>query len=398
MFDDPEPELGVVDEGDGGFGSAGDLVIAALEIDGVVVVDAALLAKGKVEVEQRRGGCGAEALGAGQQGVFPDGEGDEAGAALAGAVLALEFHLKDVVGVLGGGDFGVGQEGDEAALEGAETAFDFAFRLRTGGDEVGDAQRGEGALELGAGIAPIGRRLVAEQSEAIGVQRQRQAVAGEGATEVVEVVPGGIGGHEGAGEEFAGMIIHGEQQGLFVVGRPPLVNGGVVLPEFVDPRALPAPPGLGAGGGRADQEREVAARVGGHRFAVAVEGKAGGQFVRDELIIGRALQWEEGLQELLDRVRPSGAVIAAGEAEREGGAVLEPSRAEAEEVGATDAQELSGGVWIEGAAVESVQCLVEEAECEACRELMFGMVSLNARPAHRASLFVSLATLGLLKA
>ncbi len=143
MFDDPEPELGVVDEGDGGFGSAGDLVIAALEIDGVVVVDAALLAKGKVEVEQRRGGCGAEALGAGQQGVFPDGEGDEAGAALAGAVLALEFHLKDVVGVLGGGGFGVGQEGDEAALEGAETAFDFAFCLRGGCDEVGDAEGAE---------------------------------------------------------------------------------------------------------------------------------------------------------------------------------------------------------------------------------------------------------------
>jgi hypothetical protein len=67
MFDDPEPELRVVDEGDGGFGSACDLVVAALEIDGVVVVDAPLLAKGKVQVEQGRGGCGAEALGAGKQ-------------------------------------------------------------------------------------------------------------------------------------------------------------------------------------------------------------------------------------------------------------------------------------------------------------------------------------------
>jgi len=104
MFDDPEPELRVVDEGDGGFGSASDLVVAALEIDGVVVVDAALLAQGKVQVEQGPGWCRAEALGAGQQGVFPDGEGDEAGAALAGAVLALEFHLEDVVGVFGGGN------------------------------------------------------------------------------------------------------------------------------------------------------------------------------------------------------------------------------------------------------------------------------------------------------
>ena len=116
MFDDPELELRVVDEGNGGFGSAGDLVIAALEIDGVVVVDATLLAKGKVQVEQCLSGGGAEALGAGQQGVFPDAEGDEAGAALAGAVLALELHLEELVGVPRGGDFGVGKEGDDAAL------------------------------------------------------------------------------------------------------------------------------------------------------------------------------------------------------------------------------------------------------------------------------------------
>ena len=169
MFDDPEPELGVVDEGDGRFGSAGVLVIAALEIDGVVVVDAALLAEGKVQVEQRPGGCGAEALGAGQEGGFPDGEGDEAGAALAGAVLALEFHLKDVVGVLGGGGFGVGQEGDEAALEGAETAFDFAFCLRGGRDEVGDVEGAEGALEFALRVAAVAAGAWAEEAEGIGV-------------------------------------------------------------------------------------------------------------------------------------------------------------------------------------------------------------------------------------
>ncbi len=62
MFDDPELELRVVDEGDGGFGRASDLVVAALEINGVVVVDAALLAQEKVEVEQSREGCGAQGL------------------------------------------------------------------------------------------------------------------------------------------------------------------------------------------------------------------------------------------------------------------------------------------------------------------------------------------------
>ncbi len=226
MFDDPEPELGVVDEGDGRFGSAGVLVIAALEIDGVVVVDAALLAKGKVQVEQRRGRCGAEALGAGQQGVFPDGEGDEAGAALAGAVLALEFHLKDVVGVLGGGDFGVGQEGDEAALEGAETAFDFAFCLRGGRDEVGDVEGAEGALEFALRVAAVAAGAWAEEAEGIGVDGLGDAVVFKGGAEVAEVVPGGVGGDETARDVEAGMVIDGEEEDLLLRSRPPLVDGG----------------------------------------------------------------------------------------------------------------------------------------------------------------------------
>jgi hypothetical protein len=45
-----------MDEGDVGFGSGCDGVIGALKIDGMVVVDAALLAEGKVQIEQRCGG------------------------------------------------------------------------------------------------------------------------------------------------------------------------------------------------------------------------------------------------------------------------------------------------------------------------------------------------------
>ena len=105
MFDDPELVFGVVDEGDGGFGSWGDGVVCALEIDGVVVVDATLLAEGKVQVEQGCRGHGTEALGAGRDGVLPSGERDAPSAALTGAILTLEFHLEDLVGLLGGGDF-----------------------------------------------------------------------------------------------------------------------------------------------------------------------------------------------------------------------------------------------------------------------------------------------------
>jgi hypothetical protein len=30
------------------------------------------------------------------------------------------------------------------------------------------------------------------------------------------------------------MIIDGEQEGLLFIGRPPLVDGRIVLPEFAD--------------------------------------------------------------------------------------------------------------------------------------------------------------------
>lgn len=50
-----------------------------------------------------------------------------------------------------------------------------------------DAQRGEGALELRAGIA------------AIGGEREGQAVKQKGAAKMLEVVPGGVGRNKDGG-------------------------------------------------------------------------------------------------------------------------------------------------------------------------------------------------------
>lgn len=158
----------MVDEGYGGFGGACDLVVAALEIDGVVVVDAALLAKGKMEVEQGRSGCRAEALGA-------------------------------------------GQEGDDAALEGAEAAFDFALCLRGGCDEVRDAECSEGALEFALWVAAVTAGAWAEEAEGVGVDSFGDAMFFKGGAERAEVVPGGVGGDETACDVEAGMVIHGEK-------------------------------------------------------------------------------------------------------------------------------------------------------------------------------------------
>ena len=306
MFDDPELELRVVDEGDGGFGRGCDLVIAALEINGVVVVDTALLAQGKVEVEQGLWGCGAEALGAGEQGVFPDGEGDEAGAALAGAVLALEFHLEDLVGVLVGGDFGVGQEGDEAALKSAEAAFDFAFGLRGGCDEVGDTEGSEGALKFALWVTAVGAGAWAEEAQRVGIDGLGNAVFFKGAAEVAEVVPGGVGGDETAGDVAAGMVVDGEEEKLLLRRRPPLVNGAVVRPKLTD--ESPAKTAVSANAWR--RSREELRKV---RFEKSLDAGAGPdkaeeplQLIGHELKIGRTGERDE--------LRKKGADIGGPEA------------------------------------------------------------------------------------
>jgi len=99
---------------------------------------------------------------------------------------------------------------------------------------MGDAQGGEGALELGAGIPVIGHGVMAEEAEAVGVDHHGQAVLKKEAAKMLEVIPGGVGGDKAGAQEFAGMIIDGEQQGLLFRGGPPLVDGGVVLPEFIN--------------------------------------------------------------------------------------------------------------------------------------------------------------------
>lgn len=163
-----------------------------------------------MQVEQARRGRRAEALGAGGEGVFPDGLREASGAALAGAVLALKFHLEDLVGVIRGGDFGMGKEGDEAALEGAETTFDFAFCLRSGGDEMGDAEAAQGALKLALWVGEIAAGTGVEKAERIGVDGLGDAVIFKGAAEVAKVVPSAVRSDETGGDIEAGMIVHGE--------------------------------------------------------------------------------------------------------------------------------------------------------------------------------------------
>jgi hypothetical protein len=71
---------------------------------------------------------------------------------------------------------------------------------------------------------------MAEQGQAIGVKSYGDAVEGKSAAEVLEVVPGGVSRNKDGGEEFARVVIQRKQEGLFIGGGPPLVDGGVMLP------------------------------------------------------------------------------------------------------------------------------------------------------------------------
>jgi hypothetical protein len=65
------------------------------------------------------------------------------------------------------------------------------------------------------------------------------------------------------------VVINGKQEGLLIGGGPPLMDGGVVLPQFSHAGSFPAAAGFGGGRGHTDQEREVMAGVSGDGFAVA---------------------------------------------------------------------------------------------------------------------------------
>lgn len=168
------------------------------------------------------------------EGIFPGGIGTEPGRAADGRVLALKLPVEDD---LGGGVaiyFFISEEGHQAFLQSAKAAFDLAFGLRTGRDQMGYSQSGEGALELGTGIPVIRHGIMAKEAETVGVDHHGQAVLEKEASEVFEVVPSGVGGDEDRAQKLARMVIHGQQKGLLFIGGPPLVDGGIVLPEFIN--------------------------------------------------------------------------------------------------------------------------------------------------------------------
>jgi len=144
-----------------------------------------------------------------RQGFIPGGFGAEADGATDGGVLSFQFAVEHGLGPGIIADFFIGQQGHQTFLHGAEAAFDLAFGLRAGGDQMSDAQGGEGALKLRAGITVIGHGIMAEEAQAVGVDHHRQGMLEKEPAKMLEVIPRRVGGNKDGAQKFAGMVIDG---------------------------------------------------------------------------------------------------------------------------------------------------------------------------------------------
>lgn len=206
----------------------------AEKVDLVVGVDPSFEVESQMEVQK---GCGRTGTRDGTlfcQGFLPGRIGAEAGGAANGGILALNLSVEhDLCGGIAA-DFFIGQNGHQAFLQRSKAAFDLAFGLRAGSNQMCDPQSGKGALELGTGIAVIGHGIMAKEAKPVGVHNHRQAVPEKEAAKMLEMIPSGVGGDKDRAQKLARMVIHGQQEGLLFMGGPPLVDGGIVLPQFIN--------------------------------------------------------------------------------------------------------------------------------------------------------------------
>jgi hypothetical protein len=180
-----------------------------------------------------------------RQSLVPSCIGAVAGGAADGGILVGDLTIQYD---LGGGvtaDPFISQERDQALLQGAKATLDFAFGLRAGGDQMGHAQGGEGPLEFRTGITIIGHGIMTKEAEAVGVHDQWQIMLEKEPAKMLKMIPSRIGGDKDRAQKLSGMVIDGQEQGLLVSSGPPLVDGGVMLPEFTQAGAFPATAGFG---------------------------------------------------------------------------------------------------------------------------------------------------------
>ena len=105
---------------------------------------------------------------------------------------------------------------------------------------MGNPDGSQGALELAARVEVVVRGTWSKEAQAVGVNGLGDTEDLENPTEVEEVGPSGVAGDESSSDVEAGVVVEGEQEGLFFGAGPPLVDGTVVLEEFTKSGATKA--------------------------------------------------------------------------------------------------------------------------------------------------------------
>jgi len=167
------------------------------------------------------------------------------------------------------------------------------------------------------------------------------------------------------------MIIDGEQEGLLVLCRPPLVDGGIVLPELAQTGAFPAAAGFWTRLWEEDEVGQMSSDKRGDGFAVALEAKANIQFVGGQLKVGRFLERYKIFEESAGFWRPIGPVVSAGDFDAEAGAAAQPTRAETIQVSPADLEMVSCVGPIDFARIELLENPVKKRCGEAFGQLFF---------------------------
>ena len=105
---------------------------------------------------------------------------------------------------------------------------------------MGNPDGSQGALELAARVEVVVRGTWSKEAQAVGVNGLGDTEDLENPTEVEEVGPSGVAGDESSSDVEAGVVVEGEQEGLFFGAGPPLVDGTIVLEEYAKSGATKA--------------------------------------------------------------------------------------------------------------------------------------------------------------
>lgn len=199
---------------------------------------------------------------------------------------------------------------------------------------------------------------MAKEAQAVRVKGGGRAVFFKAGTDDAEVTPGGVC-IETAGHDAPGMIVGGEDEGLLLGAGPPLVRRGIMLVEFSNGRALPAPSRLGAARIWRNEIGIMLLNVSGDAGTRAFELEAPVQLLGDKGVVERFGNRQNLLQKAGDRLGPPLPVIAAGSFELKGLLLFEPLRAQAIKMGAPDLQPFARRGVIHGPGVKGLQNLTD---------------------------------------